>query len=210
MNRYLQTIREPAGSPSAERKILASVSVILLGFFLGVFQKWLDSSAVNDLPQVFQRLDITNFFGRFAVWILLAVVISVYDSTPVRASVNTFLFFISMVSGYYLYCAAILGFFPRSYAMIWIGLSFVSPIFAYVCWYAKGKGLPAIILSALILGVLFAQAVFLTQGLRVDHVPEVILWAAALILLRREPKEFTLVIGLSLVAALAYQLIFPY
>ena len=30
-------------------------------------------------------------------------------------------------------------FFPRSYAMIWFGFTAVSPLLAFVCWYAKGK-----------------------------------------------------------------------
>ena len=192
------------------RKVLTSLAVVLLGLFLGVFQKWLDGSAFNELPMIFQQLDITNFFGRLSVWILLGTIISVYSSTPVRASVNTFLFFISMVSGYYLYCSVFLGFFPRSYAMIWVVLSFVSSAFAYVCWYAGGNGLPAILISAVILGVLLAQAVFLTQGVRIAHVPEFITWAAALFVLRRRPKEFAMEVGLSLAAALLYQLAVPY
>ena len=192
------------------RKVLTSLAVVLLGLFLGVFQKWLDGSAFNELPMIFQQLDITNFFGRLSVWILLGTIISVYSSTPVRASVNTFLFFISLVAGYYLYCSVFLGFFPRSYAMIWVVLSFVSSAFAYVCWYARGNGLPAILISAVILGVLLAQAVFLTQGVRIAHVPEVITWAAALFVLRRRPKEFALEVGLSLAAALLYQLAVPY
>ena len=210
MKQFSGTIRKPDRNPSIPRMGLTSIAVVILGFLLGVFQKWLDGSTFNELPLVFQQLDVTNYFGRFAIWVLLAAILSVYASTPIRAAVNTFLFFISMVSGYYLYCRAVLGFLPISYAVIWIVLSFASPFFAYVCWYAKGRGMPAILISAIILGVLLAQAVFLTQGFRITHIPEVITWAAGLILLRRKPREFALMFGLSLVIALVYQSVVPY
>ena len=210
MKEHLQRIREPDGALSIRRERLICAVVVLLGFSLGVFQKWLDGSAFNELPMLFQRLDITNFFGRFAIWILLAVILSVYAGTPLQASVHTFLFFLSMVTGYYLYCIAVLGFFPRSYAMVWIVLSFMSPVLAYLCWYAKGNGVPAIVISSGILGLLFSQAFALTQGFRMLYLPEVIAWAAALIVLRREAKGFALEIVLSLVVALAVQLFLPY
>ena len=210
MKLHLQKIREPNTNTSMRAKILASIAVIILGFLLGIFQKWLDSAAYNELPQLFQQLDITNYFGRLAIWIFLAAVISVYASTPIRASLNTFLFFISMVSGYYIYCNYILGFLPKSYMLIWIVMTFASPFLAYLCWYAKGKGIVSIIISAGILGVLFSQAFLLTLGFRVTHLPEVMTWAAAFLVLRRKPKEFALEFGLSLVLAFVYQLFIPY
>lgn len=210
MREFLQKVREPRENPSMRRELLTCAAVVLLGFSLGIFQKWLDGSAFNELPMIFQRLDITNFFGRLAIWILLTTILSVYAATPLRASVHTYLFFFSMVSGYYLYCSAVLGFFPRSYAMVWIVLSFLSTLPAYLCWYAAGSGAPAIVISALILGVLFSQAFALIQGFRMLYLPEVIVWAAALVILRREPKGFAAEIGLSLAVALFVQLFLPY
>jgi len=60
-----------------------------------------------------------------------------------------------MVASYYLYSNYIAGFFPRSYAVVWFGFTSVSPLLAFICWYTKGKGKVAFILSALILAVLF-------------------------------------------------------
>ena len=187
-----------------------SIALAVFGFGIGVFQKWLDGGAVNDLPALFQRLDISNFFGRLGIWILIAAAISVYSATPVRASVNTFLFFISMIAGYYIYCKTVLGFLPVSYMLIWVAISFASIFLAYICWYAKGEGLPAVIISAGILGVLFSQAFLITQGFYMTHITEVIVWVIGLIMLRRKPKEFALEIGLSLIVAFVYQLVIPY
>ena len=142
----------------------------------------------------------------------MATAISVYARSPLRAAVNTFFFFISMLAGYYLYCNYILGFLPKAYMMIWIVLSFVSFFMAYVCWYAKGEGVVAIFLSSLILGVLLAQAISLniSQGFYVYHIMEVFTWLAGVILLRRKPKEYVVVIGLSVVIAYVYQLMIPH
>ncbi len=210
MRQYLQKIREPNVNTSVRVKILIGIAIIIIGFLLGIFQKWLDGSAFNELPELFQQLDITNFFGRLAIWILLATVIAVYASTPIQASINVFLFFISMLSGYYIYCNFVLGFFPQSYALMWIILSFASLVLAHICWYAKGKGIISIIISAVILGVLFSQAFLITQGFQVTYFPEVVTWIVGLIILRREPKEFVIMLGLSLMVAIAYQIFIPY
>ena len=70
-------------------------------------------------------------------------------------SINVFAFFVGMVASYYLYSNYIAGFFPRSYAVVWFGFTSISPLLAFICWYTKGKGKVAFILSALILAVLF-------------------------------------------------------
>jgi hypothetical protein len=139
-------------------------------------QKWLDGIPSNALPLSIQRVDITNSFGRLAIWILLATIISVYAYTPIRASINTFVFLISMVAGYYLYCNFVLGFLPITYMFVWIVIAAVSAVLAFVCWYAKGNGIIAIAISAIIIGVLFSQAISITQGFYVTHILEPITW----------------------------------
>ncbi|MBQ9592459.1 MAG: hypothetical protein IJR36_01120 [Lachnospiraceae bacterium] len=211
MTEYLERVRRPDRTGPAGRRIAVSAGIAALGFALGIFQKWLDGSAANELPVIFQRLDFTNFFGRFAVWIFLGAVISVCAATPARAGLNTFLFLGCMVLGYYVYGQFVLGFFPRSYAMIWAVLACVSPVPAAVCWYAKGRGWPAVVISAGILGCLLSQAIGLVQGLRVLFLPEVIVWAAAVVILRRRDwKEFAWEMGLSVVVAAAVQVLLPF
>lgn len=136
-------------------QIVRTVAILLLGAILGTFSKFLDDTPVNYLPVLFAYLDIGNFLGRFAFWILLAVCIAVYSASPRRAAINVFVFFAGMVTSYYLYSALIAGFFPRRYAMIWAGLTLLSPVLAAVCWYAKGDGTIPLILSAGITAVLF-------------------------------------------------------
>lgn len=212
MKSFLEKIRKPRTDIPLNKQIAETIGIILFGFVLGVLQKWIDGTATNALPVVMQQLDIGNYFGRLAIWILLATIISVYAKSPLRAAINTFFLFISMLAGYYLYCNYILGFLPKTYMMIWIVISFATFFMAYICWYAKGEGIIAIFISSMIMGVLLAQAFHLsiTQGFYMYHFLEVLTWIMSVILLRRKPKEYAMEIGLSVVIAFVYQLIMPY
>ena len=209
---YLEQIRKPSKNVSLNRQIVITLGIILFGFVLGVLQKWIDGTGSSTLPVILQHLDIGNYFGRLAIWILLGTIISMYSESPMRAAINTFFFFISLLAGYYLYCNYILGFLPRTYMMMWIVIAFASIFMAYICWYAKGEGFIAIFISSMIIGVLLAQAFNLnfTQGFYMYHFLEVITWLIGVILLRRKPKEYAIEIGLSLVIALVYQLTMPH
>lgn len=212
MKSFLEKIRKPRTDIPLNKQIAETIGIILFGLVLGVLQKWIDGTAANALPVVMQQLDIGNYFGRLAIWILLATIISVYAKSPLRAAINTFFFFISMLAGYYLYCNYILGFLPKTYMMIWIVISFATFFMAYICWYAKGEGIIAIFISSMIMGVLLAQAFHLsiTRGFYMYHFLEVLTWIMSVILLRRKPKEYAMEIGLSVVIAFVYQLIMPY
>lgn len=210
MQAFFEKIRKPKTGIPIKRKIAATIGIILFGFALGILQKWMDGTAGNAFPAILQQLDLTNYFGRLAIWILLAAAISVYSGSPLRAGVNTFAFFISMLTGYYLYCHFVLGFLPKTYLMIWVGISFLSFFLAYACWYAKGEGAVAILLSSLILGVLLAQAIDLPQGFSIYHPLEVVTWILGVILLRRKPKEYVIEIALSLPIAFVYELMIPH
>ena len=190
--------------------ILFTLLSLIFGIGLGLFSKILDTTDFNALPAIFQRLDITNFLGRFSFWIFTAVCIAVYSSSAKRAAWNVFAFFAGMVSAYYAYSALAAGFFPKSYAMIWFAITAISPLLAVGCRFAKNDGVIAVILTGVIIGVLFSQAVFLLQGIRIAHIPELIIWIASLFVLRRKPKEFAAALGISLVTALLIQRFLPY
>lgn len=121
------------------KQVIDTIALLLFGIGLGIFSKFLDSTASNALPFIFEYLDLRNFLSRFAIWLFLALCISIYSRSSIRASLNVFVFFMGMVSSYYLYSKFAAGFFPKSYAMIWFGFTAVSPLLAFICWYAKGK-----------------------------------------------------------------------
>ena len=124
MKVFLEKIRIPQKSVTS-KYILATVGFMLFGFALGVFQKWIDGTASNYFPMIFQQLNVVNYFGRLSIWILLGTIISVYSKSPLRASINTFSFLISMLMGYYLYCNYVLDFLPKTYMMIWVVIACV-------------------------------------------------------------------------------------
>ncbi len=210
MKALLVKTRSPEYAGSIKTMIFKTIIIMVIGFALGVIQKWLDELPNNLLPSLFQQLDVVNYFGRLSIWILLSTVISVCSKTPLRAAINTFLFLISMISGYYIYCNYVLGFLPRTYMMIWIVISILSFFLAYICWYAKGRGRIAILVSSVILGVLFSQAVIITKGIYITNILDFATWIIGVIVLYRKPKEYAIEIGLSLCIAFLYQLVIPF
>ena len=107
---------------AVKNKIINTTIIMFLGIALGTFSKYLDFRQA-ELPGMLMAidgaLDIHNFLGRFTIWVLIALCISIYSNSAIRASINVFVFFVGMVASYYLYSSYIAGFFPRSYAMIW-------------------------------------------------------------------------------------------
>lgn len=136
---FIEKIRKPRKNVPLKRQVAITLGIILLGFVLGVLQKWMDGTGSSAVPTILQQLDIGNYFGRLAIWILLATIISVYSESPLRAAINTFFFFISMLAGYYLYCNYILGFLPRTYMMMWIVIAFASFFFG-ICLLVCQRG----------------------------------------------------------------------
>lgn len=155
MHHFLNRIRPVENRISIKIQIGSTAGVLIFGIILGILSKYLDCTASNRLPFILRYLDISNFLGRFPIWIFLAICISVYSVSPSRAAVNVLAFFTGMVTSYYLYSKFIAGFFPKSYAMIWVGFTALSPLLAFICWYAKGSGKISLTISAGMIAVLF-------------------------------------------------------
>ena len=215
MIKFLNDIRNAEIPISNNGKIINTIVVLFLGIALGTFSKYLDFRQA-ELPCVLMAIDeafdIHNFLGRFAIWVLIALCISIYSNSAIRASVNVFAFFVGMVASYYLYSNYIAGFFPRSYAMIWFGFTAVSPLLAFVCWYARGKSKLAFILSALILAVLFNMCFVYGFGyFSARSVLEVIVFIIGFIVLKRNSLRSSALMGtISIVLAFLLNIIIPF
>ena len=189
MKAYLNEIRRPE-SISLSWKFLYSFIIFVVGIILGVISKALDETASNLLPYFLEVLDLSNFFSRMGVWIFLSLLISVYSKSPVRAAINVFLFLLGMVGSYYLYTVTIAGFFPKTYMMIWVGMTFLSPFMAIICWYAKGKGPVATCISSVIFMFMTRQAfIFGFWYFDIRYILEVLLWVATIFVLYQSPKQ---------------------
>ena len=215
MNKFLNDIRSAENPISGNRKIINTIAVLFLGIALGTFSKFLDFRQ-TELPSVLMAidgaLDVHNFLGRFEIWVLIALCISIYSNSATRASVNVFAFFAGMVASYYLYSNYVAGFFPRSYAMIWFGFTMISPFLAFVCWYAKGKSRPAFMLSVLILAVLFNMTFVYGWGyFEALSVLELAVFLIGLTVLRRDTLRCSVLMGtMSIALAFLFNMVIPF
>lgn len=212
MKEFLNRIRSREQTVSVHKQMLYTLLLALLGVALGAFSKFLDTTASNKLPFLLEYLDIRNFLGRFGFWVVAALCIAVYSSAPLRGAVNVFTFFVGMVGSYYLYSKFIAGFFPRSYALIWVGFTAAAPLLAVLCWYAKGTGKIALMLSAVITAVLFNMAFVYGWGyFEPRSVLEAVCFLGGVFALRRQTvKETALMLLIGIGIAFLLNAVVPF
>ena len=212
MKKFLNDIRVAENAIPLNKQVINTVLILLLGIALGTFSKFLDCTPVNELPFIFEYLDITNLLGRLAIWVMIALCISIYSNSSLRAAINVFVFFVGMVTSYYLYSKYIAGFFPRSYAMIWVVFTAISPILAFICWYAKGKSKLALILSSMILAILFNMTfVFGDSYFEIRSILELITFICGIVVMKRDNIKNTMIMFvLSCGIAFILNLIIPF
>ena len=63
MKKFLNDIRVAENAIPLNKQVINTVLILLLGIALGTFSKFLDCTPVNELPFIFEYLDITNFLG---------------------------------------------------------------------------------------------------------------------------------------------------
>lgn len=155
LNKVSET-RENKVNENILKTILVSLA---FGFILGILSKILDSPSFNPIFS-----DITS---RLGIWVFIATLLSVYSSSPKIASIKVFSFFVSLMLAYYGYSEIVLNIFPRKVIMFWGICSIISPICAYVMWYACGENWRSDVVLSLPIAVLLTEG----WGLRNAYLP---------------------------------------
>ena len=193
MRTWLRKVRTPNRGMKLSAQITYSILILLSGIILGVFSKWLDNMGINDAiwwQHILGILDLRNVFSEFAIWLLLALAISVYSSTPLRACLNVFLFFAGMCSSYHLYTIVFAGFNPQRYMMIWYGFTLLSPVLAFICWYGKGETKVSLMIDILILAVMMSECFAIGfLYFAVTRIINVIIFFGSAVILYSKPKQ---------------------
>lgn len=157
MRRFLEQVRTPKGDLITSKKIINTIIIFIFGIGLGIFSKWLDNMSIDDSiwwQHLLGILDLGNIFSLLGVWILIAICISIFSNTPLRAGINVFLFFLGMCVSYHIYTIIFAGFNPMNYMLIWYGITLISPFMAFVCWYTKGNGIISFMINIAIITVM--------------------------------------------------------
>ena len=153
----LEKIRKPVFT-NKRSKIINAALMFGLGVALGIFAKWMDNLSIDNTifwQNFLETLDLGNVFSEFPIWLLIALMISIYSKDPISAGLRVLIFFVGMTASYHLYTIYFSGFNPLSYMMIWYTITFISPFLGYISWYAKGSHKISLLISSIILGVMF-------------------------------------------------------
>jgi len=151
------SVREINRNYNKKKALIITFIIFILGIILGIASKSIDNLELNNSiwwHNIVAHLDLGNILSSMGIWLLFALIISVYSKTPFRAALNVFVFFIGMNVSYHLWTVIFSGFNPGNYMKIWYTLTILSPFLAFICWYAKGNHVISIVISSLILSVM--------------------------------------------------------
>lgn len=146
-----------------QQKLLRILLVFSFGIILGLLAKYADTVSINVNSKGVHRLysyvlsvlgDITTKLG---IWVLIGTILAVKSRSPKAAAMHVFVFFVGMLVAYYSFSTVLFGFFPKYYFMAWGMIALLSPICAYVIWYARGDGWIAALCSAPPIALLIAN-----------------------------------------------------
>ncbi|MGG4105836.1 hypothetical protein AAXB25_18110 [Paenibacillus lautus] len=134
---------------NTKQKVFSIVSAMIIGAILGLAAKLVDAPGINPI--------FDNIGGRLGIWVFVAALLSVFSYSPKIAAVKVFVFFGSMLTVYYAYTVLFLHFFPERAIVFWGICAVISPVCAYIMWYARGNGLFSHMVSALPITALLSE-----------------------------------------------------
>ena len=180
------------------------ILIILLGILLGIISKWLDNLSIDDSiwwQYIIGVLDLRNILSEMPIWILIALIISIYSKKPISSSINVFIFFLSMTISYHLYSIFICEFNPFRYMLIWYGITIISPVLAYICWYSKKDNNLSIIIKSIIISTMLIFCFSIGPWyFYLNGIINLLIFITTIIVLYTNPKNmaYSIIIGIVL------------
>lgn len=135
---------------SWKRKIVSVFWTIIIGAILGILAKVVDNPNINPI--------FDDIGGRLGIWVFIATFLAIYASSPELAAIRVFVFFESMLFTYYMYTIYFLNFFPKRQIIFWNLCVLITPIYAFVMWFARGRSLFSDFCAAIPIAVISSEA----------------------------------------------------
>lgn len=203
----LNSVRNPMKTSSFIIKFFFSSMAFLGGMAVEILSKFLEKTPVITIPFGLGSFNFGNFLGSFTVIALIGIIVSAFSRSHLRAALNTFLLYAGMLAGHYLYAIIFTKIIPDiSYLTIWVIFTIISPLLGVMCWYAKGRGVAAVLLSAIIITFMFMQAfdIGLYYISFKNSILDLIVWITSIVVLFRDFKQSLISVGISIPIAFIY------
>ncbi|MGO4731844.1 DUF6518 family protein [Paenibacillus sp. 2KB_22] len=189
---------------TTKQNFFSVLSAITIGMILGLVAKLVDDQGINP---IFDAIG-----GRLGVWIFVATLIAIFSYSPKLAAFKICSFFVSLLTIYYLYTVFFLNFFPMREIVFWGMCAVVSPVCAYVMWYARGNGFLSSAVLALPITALLSEGYQLRNAYLPEHthyylIPilmgiYLIMVIILLIVVPKRRLEFLIVLPISIILSL--------
>ncbi len=203
----LNSVRCPIKTKSFIVKFFFSAMAFLGGLGIEILSKFLENTPIIKFPFGLGTFNFGIFLGSFSVITLIGIIVSAYSRSNLRAALNSFLLYCGMLAGHYLYYIIFADTIPDiDYLTVWVIFTLISPLLGVLCWYAKGKGVTAILLSSVIIAFMFMQAfdVGLFYISFKNSILDFIVWIASIVILYRDIKQSFISVGISIPIAFIY------
>lgn len=149
-----------ANKTTTKQKVFSIANAIIIGVVLGLLAKIVDNP-------YYINLGFTDIGDRLGIWVFVATLLSVFSYSPKLAAVKVLAFFWAVLTVYYVYTVLFLNFFPEREIVFWSICAAVTPVCAYIMWYARGSGFFSNTILALPITILLSEGF----GLRNAYLP---------------------------------------